>query len=126
MLPLLYVALAGGIGSVARYLSMSFIGRIAGGNFPYATLAVNVLGSFIMGLWIAMMVNFLPEKSKDLHLLFAVGFLGGFTTFSTFSLDIFYLAERCQYTQVLIYIFLSVLLSILALTFGVLLVRQVI
>lgn len=120
---LVYVMIGGAVGSLGRYLSMSFIGRIASGYFPYATLAVNIIGSFIMGVWIASMANLLPEKSKDLHLLFAVGFLGGFTTFSTFSLDIFYLFERGLYIQAGGYALASVILSVVALIFGMMLVR---
>lgn len=126
MMALLYVGVGGAVGSVARYLAMSVIGRLVPSQFPYGTLAVNVLGSFIMGVWIAAMANTLPERGRDLHLLFAVGVLGGFTTFSTFSLDVFYLAERGDYAQALIYISGSVIVSIAALAAGVFLVRQVV
>lgn len=122
---LIYVMLGGAVGSLARYLSMSFIGKMFGANFPYGTLAVNIFGSFFMGVWIATMANLLPSRAKDLHLLFAVGVLGGFTTFSTFSLDVYYLAERGEYGQAGVYIFSSVLLSLAALAFGIFLVRQI-
>jgi len=115
--------LGGAIGSAARYASMSLLGKVAGGNFPYGTLFVNIFGSFIMGVWISYMANLLPEKSKDLHLLFAVGVLGGFTTFSTFSLDVFYLFERGAYPQMLAYVLGSVIISLLALMLGMYLVR---
>ncbi|MEK6746654.1 MAG: fluoride efflux transporter CrcB [Pseudomonadota bacterium] len=122
VMPLIYVMTGGAIGSALRYLMMSFIGRLIVSPFPYGTLAVNVLGSFVMGVWIAVMAHLLPERSRDLHLLFAVGVLGGFTTFSTFSLDIFYLFERTEYSQAAIYIISSVLVSVVALVFGMWLV----
>lgn len=122
---LIYVMTGGAIGSALRYLVMSFIGRLIVSQFPYSTLAVNVLGSFVMGAWIAIMANLLPERSRDLHLLFAVGVLGGFTTFSTFSLDTFYLFERGAYAEAAFYIVGSVLISLLALAFGMWLVRAI-
>ena len=125
VMALVYVMTGGAIGSGFRYALMSFIGRVSSGEFPYGTLAVNIIGSLLMGVWIGFMANLLPDKARNLHLLFAVGVLGGFTTFSTFSLDVFYLFERGQYLQITAYIFSSVLLSIAALALGVFLVRQI-
>lgn len=125
MTALIYVMMGGAVGSAARYAAMSFIGRLSNADFPYSTLAVNVFGSFLMGVWIAVMANLLPEKSRSLHLLFAVGVLGGFTTFSTFSLDIYYLFERGQYLQVASYIISSVVFSVLAFFAGLWLVKVV-
>jgi len=126
IISIIYVMVGGAIGSAVRYITMSFIGKAASGDFPYGTLAVNIIGSFLMGVWIGYMANLLPERGRNLHLLFAVGVLGGFTTFSTFSLDVFYLAERGQYQQAAFYIAASVILSIAALAFGVFLIRQVV
>ena len=106
-----------------RYLAVSFIGHFTPGGFPYGTLFVNIFGSFLMGVWIALMANWLPEKARDLHLLFAVGALGGFTTFSAFSLDIFYLFERGAYIQAAGYTLGSVVLSLVAVVLGMLLVK---
>mgnify|MGYP003393403704 FL=1 len=125
VMPLIYVMTGGAIGSALRYLMMSFIGRLIVSPFPYGTLAVNVLGSFIIGAWIAVMANLLPERSRDLHLLFAVGVLGGFTTFSAFSLDIFYLFERSAYSEAAFYIIGSVLISVAALVAGMWLVKVI-
>jgi fluoride exporter len=122
---LIYVMTGGAIGSAMRYIIMSFIGRLIANPFPFGTLTVNILGSFLMGVWIAVMANLLPERSRDLHLLFAVGVLGGFTTFSTFSLDIYYLFERSAYVEAASYIIGSVLISLLALVAGVWLVRVI-
>jgi CrcB protein len=123
LMPLIYVMTGGAIGSAFRYFLMSFIARLSIVDFPYATLAVNILGSFLMGVWIVLMANWLPDRAKDLHLLFAVGLLGGFTTFSTFSLDVFYLFERGENIQAAVYMFGSVMLSVLALVFGMWLVK---
>lgn len=122
---LIYVMVGGGLGAMLRYIVMSFIGRLGTGAFPYATLTVNILGSFLMGVWIAVMANMLPERGRDLNLLCAVGVLGGFTTFSTFSLDIFYLVERGSNTQAVIYVLTSVLLSFLALIGGMWLIKMI-
>ncbi len=113
----------GALGSAARYIAMSIIGKNSAADFPYGTLAVNIIGSFLMGAWIAYMANLLPERGKNLHLLFAVGVLGGFTTFSSFSLDVFYLYERGETMQAALYIISSILLSIAALFFGVWLIK---
>jgi CrcB protein len=120
---LIYVMVGGGLGSMLRYVIMSFIGRLSVGAFPYSTLAVNIFGSFLMGVWITFMANILPARAQSLHLLFAVGVLGGFTTFSTFSLDIFYLVERGNNAQAVIYVLVSVLLSFLSLIGGVWLIK---
>ncbi len=122
---LVYVMTGGAIGSMLRYLAMSFIGRLSVDSFPYGTFAVNIFGSFLMGVWIAVIANWLPERAKDLHLLFAVGVLGGFTTFSTFSLDVFYLFERGAYTQVASYVLGSVVLSVVALVVGMWFVKVI-
>lgn len=119
---LIYVAIGGALGSVLRYLTMVLAGRWWGTAFPYGTLAVNLLGSLAMGLLIGLIARHLPD-SKTLHPLVAVGFLGGYTTFSTFSLDIVSGIERGEMVPMLIYILLSVLLGVVALFSGLWLVR---
>ncbi len=108
-----------------RYLAMNFVSRLVVSDFPFGTVFVNIFGSFLMGVWIATIANWLPERSRDLHLIFAVGVLGGFTTFSTFSLDIFYLIERQAYLQAGGYVLGSVVLSVAALVGGMLLIKVV-
>jgi CrcB protein len=113
MTALMYVAIGGAFGSMCRYGAMTLIGHYSkAGDFPWGTFAVNILGGFLMGLWIAAMAEMMPNKAKDLHLLFAVGVLGGFTTFSTFSMEAFLLIERGLLTQAGFYIVGSVVLSI--------------
>lgn len=119
MLALAYVAFGGAVGSMARYALVTAITKSPlAENFPYGTLAVNVLGGLLLGLWIGVMAYLLPAKAKDLHLLFAVGLLGGFTTFSAFSLDVVLLMERSGLWLAAWYALMSVVLSVAALFSG--------
>lgn len=122
-LALMYVGFGGAVGAMARYAAGIMIARIAPAGFPYATFIVNVSGSLLLGVWIAIMATLMPGKAKDLHLLIAIGFLGGFTTFSTFSLDAFLLMERGLHMQAFFYVFGSVMLSVIGLVSGMLLVK---
>lgn len=115
MLNLMYVAFGGAAGSILRYVTMSLVGSYNTTSFPYGTFTVNILGSFLLGVLVAMIALFVPTKGKDLHMLLAVGFLGGFTTFSAFSMDTFMLIERGLLTQAVIYVLGSVVLSVAAL-----------
>ena len=83
-LSFLAIAIGGGCGSVARFLLAREMGYWLGNFLPYGTLAVNVLGSFVLG-WLATVFLDRPEINSALQLGVAVGFLGAFTTFSTFS-----------------------------------------
>ena len=83
---LLAIALGGACGSVSRFLVAREMGRRLGDFLPYGTLAVNVLGSLVLG-WLATVFLDRPEINSALRLGIAVGFLGAFTTFSTFSLE---------------------------------------
>ena len=117
-LTLMYVAVGGAVGSMGRYAVQSMCTRFLTVDFPIATFTVNVLGGFLMGVWIASVTFLMPAKAKDLHLLFAVGLLGGFTTFSAFSVDVFLLFDRGLLLQAALYIVGSVFLSVLALFGG--------
>jgi len=86
-------------------------------------MMVNILGSLMLGIWIGVVATMMPAKTKDLHLLIAVGFLGGFTTFSAFSMDAYMLMERGMTTQAFFYVFGSVMISVLALVAGMWLVK---
>ncbi len=119
-----WVACGGAAGSVARYLIMSFIGHLAHPGFPYATLAVNVIGAFILGSVIEV-TALTWSPSPELRGLVVVGVLGGFTTFSTFSMDAYYLIERGQYSAAGLYIAASVFVSIAGLALGMMLFRQI-
>jgi CrcB protein len=119
------VAVGGAVGSVARYLSMVAIGHWLGSGFPWGTLAVNVVGSMIMGVLVEASA-LVWSPSPEVRALLTVGVLGGFTTFSTFSLDVAYLAERHQNVVAAVYVMASVALSVSALYMGMMIVRQVV
>jgi fluoride exporter len=122
---LLAVAAGGAAGSVARYVTMSAIGHWFGAAFPYGTLAVNVIGSLVMGVlveWWALAWSPAPE----LMALLAVGVLGGFTTFSTFSLDLVVLVQRGEIAGAALYMVVSVVFSVGALFAGLFLVRGIV
>ncbi|WP_395006597.1 fluoride efflux transporter CrcB [Cypionkella sp.] len=116
------VALGGAIGASLRYLSNVSAMRIFGPGFPYGTVFVNILGSFAMGVLIVALA-----KKGGTHLapLLMTGILGGFTTFSAFSLDSFTLWERGDITTALAYVAGTVILSLGALAAGIYLSREI-
>lgn len=118
----LLAAAGGAIGSAARYLVNLASGQLFGTNFPWGTLTVNVVGSFIMGVVIALAaLKF--HLTNEMRVFIATGLLGGFTTFSAFSLDFALLFERKEVGLAGLYLAGSVGLSILALFAGLYLVR---
>jgi len=119
----LLAAAGGALGSACRYFVNLLAAQAFGLGFPWGTLAVNVVGSFIMGLVIALGAHKL-SITNELRVLIATGFLGGFTTFSAFSLDFALLFERKAYGLAALYLAGSVGLSILALFAALFLVRQ--
>ncbi len=122
MTPLLQVALGGAIGASARYLTNVTATRIMGHGYPWATLTVNVLGSMLMGVLVVV----LAKKGGNAYApLLITGMLGGFTTFSAFSLDAFTLFERGQMGAAAGYVLASVVLSIAAIVVGILLTRSI-
>ena len=123
MIQLFYVALGGAIGASLRHLSGLAALRLFGASFPYGTFFVNVVGSFLMGALIAWLARKGASVGPEWRLLLATGVLGGFTTFSAFSLDAVQLWERGQGGAAISYVIGSVVLSILALTAGLMLVR---
>lgn len=126
MLDLISIAFGGALGSLLRYFSfIIFSGAIRASQFPFATFFVNVIGSMLAGiLYYFVIKNFDDFDPRLKHFLF-FGFLGGFTTFSTFSLDFFRLFTAGQYLQALFYAFFSVTLAILALFFGFYLMKLI-
>lgn len=120
---LLVVAGGGALGAVARYLVYVAAGHLLGAGFPFGTLIVNILGSFILGALTETMALFW-SASNEWRLFLAVGFLGAFTTFSTFSLDFAVLYERGQLFLCAVYLGVSVVCSIGALFAGMLIFRR--
>ncbi len=123
MLPVFLVFLGGGLGAVMRYGMTIGVGRMAGTGFPLGTLSVNVIGSFLMGVIVAWFA-FRGEGGQDWRLFLTTGLLGGFTTFSAFSLETMLLYERGDTMLAAVYVILSVMVSILALAAGLVIVRS--
>ncbi len=119
---LLIIGLGGFTGSILRYLVYLMLDRRVA-NWPWATLAVNVGGSFLLGIF---MGHYLLQSQGNhfLRLLFAVGFCGSFTTFSTFAFENWQLLEQKMWITSAVYILASVVFSILAMVAGILLGRQ--
>jgi fluoride exporter len=118
----LWVALGGAIGSAARYGVNVWSGRWFGTAFPWHTLTVNILGCFAMGVLIELMALRL-NVGNDTRAFLTTGILGGFTTFSAFSLDFAYLVERKSYGLAGAYAAGSVIMSLAAVFAGLYLVR---
>ena len=119
---ILVVAAGGAFGAVARYLTMIQVGHLFGTGFPYGTIAVNVIGSFIMGTLVEALALYI-EMSQEMRAMLVVGVLGSFTTFSTFSLDTVLLVERGAWAGAAFYIAVSVALSIGAFVAGLYVLR---
>lgn len=119
------VALGGAIGASARYGASVAVGHLWRTSFPFGTLLVNVAGSLAMGLFVGWLARTLPAWQNGARLFVAVGILGGFTTFSAFSLDVVTLFERGEILPAFLYILGSVVLCVAALFVGLLLMRAV-
>lgn len=117
---LFQVALGGAIGASARYLTSVGAMRLMGPGFPWATLTVNIVGSFLMGVLVVVLAQKGGMKAAPFLM---TGILGGFTTFSAFSLDAFTLYERGQTAVALAYVAATVLLSLAAIVAGILITR---
>jgi CrcB protein len=122
MFDLLLVAVGGAIGAGLRHLTNIGALRLVGPNFPWGTMAINIVGSFAMGLFIAMLMR--RGGSNELRLFVATGILGGFTTFSAFSLDFATLWERGATLPAFGYALASVIGAIIALFLGLWLARS--
>lgn len=128
----LYVAGGGAFGSWLRFLVgrswNAALGPVRAGGFPYGTLTVNVLGSLLMGVlvgWLARMGPQADMQYNSLRLLLGVGVLGGFTTFSSFSLDVITLIERGEVGTAAVYTGLSLAAGLASLFLGLIMMRSV-
>ncbi|WP_245657036.1 fluoride efflux transporter CrcB [Sphingomonas asaccharolytica] len=119
----LLVMAGGALGSAGRYLVGKLTLGWLGPNYPWGTLAVNLIGGFLMGLLAGMLAR--TGSSEHTRLLLGVGVLGGFTTFSAFSLDTALMIERGLWSVAIGYALVSVIGSVIALFGGLFIVRAV-
>jgi CrcB protein len=119
----LIVFLGGGLGAAIRHGINLAVVRVFGLGFPYSTLLINITGSAIMGMAVAYFAT-IGEASQHWRLFLTTGILGGYTTFSTFSLDAALLYERGEVGAAAFYVLASVILSIAGLFAGMALVRN--
>jgi len=122
MLQLAGIALGGALGSVLRFLLSTRVYQWLGRDFPYGTLSVNVLGCLFMGFLFVFMADRL--LSPEWRATVLVGFLGGFTTFSSFSMETMLLIEQSAYVKALLNMLLSVGLCLIATWLGMVIARQ--
>lgn len=119
----LLVFFGGGLGAALRHGTNLLSARLFGTGFPFGTLAVNILGSFVMGV-LAGYFAFRSETSQHMRLFLTTGILGGYTTFSAFSLDAVLLWERNTPGLAVLYVLASVALSLAGLVLGLVLMRE--
>ena len=121
---LLLVGLGGGLGAILRYLLSLGLGRLPAASWPWSTFTANLAGGLAMGLLAGWLSLRGAGEGERLRLLLGVGVLGGFTTFSAFSLETLMMVERRAWGQAALYASLSVALSTLAVFLGLFLVRR--
>ena len=121
----LFVALGGAVGSTARYATGIATTRWLGSGWPYGTFTVNVVGGLLMGALAGYLAHRGGVDQEKWRVLLGVGVLGGFTTFSAFSLETALMIEKRLYGQAFAYVGASVLLAVAALFAGLLLARRV-
>ncbi len=120
---LIYVIIGSSIGGAARYLSQGFVQKNFPSYIPLSTLAVNVIGSFIIGIIYA-----LAEKNKvsaEVRILIATGFCGGFTTFSSFAFENVKLLQDGEFFNTILYIMLSLVIGLVAVYLGILFTKLI-
>ncbi len=121
---ILAVMCGGGLGSLTRHYVIAAVNDMTGSHFPYGTMVVNIAGSLIIGILMETMA-LKWQVSLETRAFLVTGFLGGFTTFSTFSFDVFKLVDTDQYLQALLYVLFSVGISFTVLFAAVQLVRRI-
>jgi fluoride exporter len=122
---LILIGIGGAIGSMSRFLVSTKMYSILGSNFPYGTLIVNVTGSLIIGFIATVLFDRFSDYGMELRSLLIIGFLGGYTTFSSFSLETVHLFENGQPGFALVNIAGSLIMCLLATWFGTILGRMI-
>lgn len=122
MTPLIQVALGGALGASMRYLTGIGMTRMLGRGFPWGTMTVNFLGSFLMGVVVVVLAHKLDNRYAPLLM---TGFLGGFTTYSAFSLDAITIYERGQVGLAALYVVGTVALALGGIALGLIVARGV-
>ena len=120
---LIMIAAGGAVGSLMRFALSTGVHRVAGRDFPYGTLSVNVFGSLLMGMLYIVLIE-RASVGAEWRALLLVGFLGAFTTFSTFSIETLNLLENGELIKAGTNVFLSVFLCVLAAWSGVMVGRH--
>ena len=120
----LYIFIGGGIGASLRHLLSSLMHK-PNAEFPIAILAINIVGSLLIGLLAGLVSKGMIQGGVNLHMFLAIGILGGFTTFSTFSLESLNLIQTGKYGLAATYILASVTLSIGACFLGLMITRNI-
>ena len=123
MLTIVAIALFGALGCLARYLLSGWVYALAGRGFPYGTLTVNVVGAFLIGLIMefGLRTTLIPQ---ELRVGLTIGFLGGLTTFSTFSYETFRLLEDGEFFTAAVNVFASVLVCLACTWLGIMTARH--
>ena len=119
---ILLVAVGGAVGSVARYLMASSIQTATGWEFPLGTVLVNILGCFLIGVLYVLLIA-RPDPRQDLRALLMVGVMGGFTTFSSFSLETVTMAMNGNFGGATLNVVISVAACLVGTILGVTLAR---
>ncbi len=118
----LWVGLGGFLGANARYLVALWAAGRYGVNFPYGTLIANVVGCFCIGFFLTLTTEWLTVPT-EIRLFVAVGFLGGFTTFSSFSFETFALVEQNRWGTAILNLFADIILGFIGVILGIYLAR---
>ena len=117
MTKILAIAVGGALGALSRYWVVGIISSIFERSFPFGTLVVNILGSLLIGVMYVLIIEKL-DVAAEWHAILMVGFVGAFTTFSTFSLEALMLLQEGRAVAALTYIFSSVVICLLAVASG--------
>ena len=119
----LFIAAGGAIGAVGRYAVMTAVSHLLGAGYPYGTIMVNLIGSFVLG-GLVESLKYFSAISNEMHVFLIVGVLGSFTTFSAFSMDVVVLMQRNEIFAAGFYILGSFVVTIGGLFLAMVLIRQ--